>query len=154
VARTYDPSTDTPVNRIRDLIGDVDITNTDVLEGLQDEEITWAYEDAGNNIGLGAARAARKLAARFAQLNDVRAGDYEERFSQRAKQLLDIAKKLETKEGSLAVAPTAGMVEQAELETAQEDTTLVSATFANDQFDNYRAVKPGDVTQKQTVSEE
>lgn len=136
ISITYDPGDlSTPLNRIRDLIGDVDTSVTDPLEGLDDGEITQAYSDTGN-IWAAAALCARKLAMRMARLNDTRAGDYEEKFSQRVKALRDLAADLEARYGAASTSPSAGQVEEAELEEARIDTTLVAPLFRHGKWDN------------------
>lgn len=87
---TGDPSV-SHRDAIRFLIGDTD--STDQL--LQDEEIDWLHENAGNSIYQGAHDACHALAAKFTRLATSKSvGDLSISYADRARAFLDLSEQI------------------------------------------------------------
>lgn len=125
-------------DELRLLVGDTDTTD----EQLSDAEYSYILTNFGSGQ-LGAAQAARMLAAKYARLRDVSVGDVSESASQMFEHYRALADQLDTKTASLAL-PTFGGVDVAAVEQANADASQVQPAFKRDQFNNPRANNKND----------
>lgn len=125
-------------DELRLLVGDTDLTD----EQMSDAEYQYVITNFGSGQ-LGAAQAARMLAAKYARLRDVSVGDVSESASQMFDHYEALAAKLEQKSASLAL-PTMGGVDVTAVEAASADASQVQPAFKRDQFDNPRGVASND----------
>lgn len=135
---TYDPENDS-TDAVRFLIGDIDATSSDDPV-LSDAEINFALTTVNNDTFRAAALCCRALAARYATLVDTRFESIDERFSQRQKAYLDLAKRLDAQakifgSGGLGF-PIAGGISEGDMETVRADTDRVKPAFTMRMFEN------------------
>lgn len=122
------------LNTVRLLIGD--IISTDPL--LQDEEITFALEQAGQSVYGAASWACRVIAAGFARLVDTQLdGALESKYSDRIKhytlmsqQLMDLGKSV----GGKGMGVFGGGISNIAIRTAEADVDRPSPAFKRNQF--------------------
>jgi hypothetical protein len=135
MAITYDPTLATAKDRVRFYIGDTD-TTADVSEALDDGEITFALTNQGDER-QAAILCGESLLARWARFVDVKAADYEERFSQRVVGLTAALERLRAR-GTAYALPVAGGWEVAKVEAQQDDTARIPPSFERGMLDNPR----------------
>lgn len=130
---TYDPNIDTPLDRVRFLIGD---TNTNARL-FSDEEIR-AILAAEPDTESAAVELLLSLAARLSTLVDKSVGDLRISYSQRAANYRQMAKDLATRSaagtGSIPV-PYAGGISKADKETRRRNNDRVTPGFAKGAMD-------------------
>ena len=136
MAVTYDPACSADKDKVRALIGDTTAYDPTPDESLDDQEITFALTKSGSEIYAAASFACRMLRAKLARFCDVKATDYSEAFSQRAKQLAELQKDLDRQALLGGTEVSAGGIEVSDFETADEDTTLVQPSFKVGMTDN------------------
>lgn len=128
----FDPA-DSPVDSVRFLIGDTDLS----APQLSDGEIQFAlYQNA--NVYAAAAICARALSARYARRVDTRFETVESKYSQLRDNYEMLARSLDAqakKKGTLG-APIAGGISRAEVEAAQADMNRVKPFFYDNLFQN------------------
>ena len=128
----FDPA-DSPVDSVRFLIGDTDLS----APQLSDGEIQFAL-DQNANIYAAAAICARALSARYARRVDTRFETVESKYSQLRDNYEMLARSLDAqakKKGTLG-APIAGGISRAEVEAAQADMNRVKPFFYDNLFQN------------------
>lgn len=121
------------LNAVRLLLGDNDTTDQQV----QDEEITFALAQTGNNVYYAAAWTARTLAGKYSRYVDTDLdGQLSENYSQLQTHYQNLSERLEYQGkkagGILGVA--AGGISRAAIEVAQEDTDRLKPRIKRDQF--------------------
>jgi hypothetical protein len=122
------------LNTVRLLIGD--IIETDPL--LQDEEIIFALDQAGQNVYGAASWACRVIASTFARAVDTQLdGALESKFSDRIKhytlmsqQLMDLGKSV----GGKGMGVFGGGISNAAIKVAELDTDRPEPAFKRGQF--------------------
>lgn len=127
-----DPSA-SDLDQVRFLVGDTDSTD----ELLQDEEINWLLTEYPT-VYVAAAEAAKAIASKFARLADTNIeGAVSVKYSQRQKQFLQLAVRLEEKadSGGGIAAPFVSGVSQGEMEAVRQDEDRVPSRFYRGKFD-------------------
>lgn len=137
MAATYGGDPDDPIDRIRLLVGDTDVT--DPL--LQDEEIEFLVANEGP-VYHAAAAAADAIAAKLARKVDTRVGGISKSNSQATEHYLKLAKRLRGQQALQAVPFYAGGLSEAEKQTDAQDSDLPRSEFTRDLHDNPRAADP------------
>jgi hypothetical protein len=124
------------LNSTRLLVGDTDSSD----QQLQNEEITFALAQNGNNVYLASAYCCRLLASKYARLVDTQLdGALEAKYSDRVKhynllytQLIDLSKKV----GGKGLGLYAGGISVIDVESAEANPDRVKPAFKVGQFDN------------------
>jgi hypothetical protein len=115
--------TSAPKEEVRFLVGDT--VQADPL--VTDEEIGYALNMQNSPIGA-AVMTCRAIAAKFSRLADKSVGDLRISLSQKNKQYLEMADKLQRQAGILSV-PYAGGMSMAEKESQAQDTGSTQPAF-------------------------
>ena len=127
------------LNSVRLLVGDTD-TNDQLV---QNEEITFALGQTGDNIYYAAAWVCRSIAAKFSRMVDTQLdGALSANYSDRAKQYQQLAVQVENqgkKTSGKSLGVFAGGISNSDMSVANQDTDRVKPTFAIHQFDNVEA---------------
>ena len=139
---SYSSALTTNVDKVRWLCGDRD-TNDQLIEN---EEITFALSESGNNLYRAAAMACRAIAAKlFNSLTlDKAPGSVSYDAAERAQGFLDLAAELETKatmSGS-AAGIFAGGISISDKQTREDDTDRVRPGFTSDLHRNRPLLNP------------
>lgn len=114
-------------NAVRFLIGDMD----EAAPQLTSAEITFALDQANDNVTLAAAICARALAARYARMVDTKFETIESNYSQLRTNYEALARQLtaEAKRAGGMGLPVAGGVSRADVASADADTDRVRPFF-------------------------
>lgn len=126
---TYDSNLDAPLNEVRFLIGDTDVTH----QLMADEELNYLISSSSSTL-MAAASACRALAAKFARRVHEEVGDLRLAANQMYEHYRQMAIDLSAQGASLAV-PSAGGVYTAEKEAYAADTTVVQPVFSRGMHD-------------------
>lgn len=127
------------LNSVRLLVGDTDTTD----QLVQDEEITFALGQTGDNIYYAAAWVCRTIAAKFSRMVDTQLdGALQANYSDRAKQYQQLAVQVENqgkKTSGKSLGVFAGGISNNDMSVANQDEDRVKPAFAINQFDNVEA---------------
>lgn len=127
------------LNSVRLLVGDTD-TNDQLV---QNEEITFALGQTGDNIYYAAAWVCRSIAAKFSRMVDTQLdGALSANYSDRAKQYQQLAVQVENqgkKTSGKSLGVFAGGISNSDMSVANQDSDRVKPAFAIHQFDNVEA---------------
>lgn len=121
------------LNSVRLLVGDTDTNDQQV----QDEEITFALSQTGDNIYYAAAWVARTLASKYSRLVDTDLdGILAESYSQLQVHYKTLAGELEFqgKKAGAALGVAAGGISKATMEAVEDNTDRVKPRIRRDQF--------------------
>lgn len=138
---TYDPTNlgrttaSERLDSVRFLIGD---TNTNDQQ-VQDEEISFALEESGDNIYYAASWTARGIASKFArQVTTDLDGQLKVEYSDLAKQYYSLADQLEYqgKKSGGSMGMVAGGISRTDVETNRKLGDRVKPSFRRDQHKN------------------
>jgi len=141
MAWSYDPTdlnTTTAAGRlnvVRLLTGD---TNTEDQQ-VQDEEVTFALAENGNNVYYSGAWTARAIASKYSrQVTTEISGALKAQYSDLAKQYKTLADDLEYqgKTSGAAVGVLAGGITKSGIELVRANTNRVEGSFRRDRFKN------------------
>lgn len=135
---TYDgtPGTDTDAERrdaVRLLVGDTD-TNDQLVT---DEEITFALDQADDNVYAASGTIARSISALYSRRADTSIEGVSVSYSQRASQYEALAVKLERdakRKGAALGTPTAGGISISEMDSAEDNDDRPTPAFRRNQF--------------------
>lgn len=127
------------LNSVRLLVGDTDSTD----EQVQDEEITFALAQVGDNVYYAASWIANVLASKYSrrvttELDGALRADYSDLANQYRK-LASQLRQDATRFSGTALGVEAGGIRIAEINTARQDETRVQSNFRMDRFDNPQA---------------
>lgn len=117
-------------DEVRFLVGDTDSDH----QLVTDEEIAYAVAQEANNRAA-AARVARALAAKFSRLVDYAVGDLKYSYSQRVRQLRELATELTTDSGMASARPYCGGISVDDKDTVEQDTDRVEPAFSKGMHD-------------------
>lgn len=120
-----------PRDAVRFLLGDTDQANPQ----LDDSEIAYLLDQAGNDPTNAAVLGANALAASYARLADKSVGDLSISYSQVSKNYKDLADRLSV-QGLAAVPPYLGAIEVANATARETDTSLAQPQFRLGMMDN------------------
>lgn len=127
------------LNSVRLLVGDTDTSD----QLVQNEEITFALGQTGDNIYTAAAWVCRSIAAKFSRMVDTQLdGALQASYSDRAKQYQQLAVQVEAqgkKTSGKSLGVFAGGISNSGVAVANEDPDRVKPAFAINQFDNVEA---------------
>lgn len=137
MAATYGADPNEPIDRIRLLTGDTDVT----APLLQDEEIEFLVANEGP-IYMAAAAAADAIAGKFARKVDTRVGGISKSNSQATDHYLKLAKRLRSQQAEQAVSFYAGGLSKAEKRADAQDSDLPQPDFTRELHDNPYAGDP------------
>ena len=129
---TYDVTTNR--GKTRFLCGDTD--SADAI--LQDDEIDFCIDQAGNNFGA-AAIACEAIAAEFSRKADKQVGDLRISLSQKAEAYGKRAADLRRR-GNVLCVPTVGGVSIADKDEQRDDTDRVTPSFARGLHESSEAI--------------
>jgi len=141
MAWSYDPTdldTSTAsgrLNVVRLLVGDTDTSDQQV----QNEEITFALSENGNNVYYSAAWVARSISNKYArQVNIDLDGQLSADYSDLSRQYNRLADQLEYqgKKSGAVLGMVAGGMSKAQMEGIRQNTDRFQPAFRRDQFDN------------------
>ena len=121
------------LNSVRLLVGDTDTNDQQV----QDEEITFALSQTGDNIYYAAAWVARTLASKYSRLVDTDLdGILAESYSQLQVHYKTLAGELEFqgKKAGATLGVAAGGISKATMEAVEDNTDRVKPRIRRDQF--------------------
>lgn len=128
------------LNSVRLLVGDTDTTD----QLVQNEEITFALAQVGDNIYYAGSWVCRVIAAKFSRMVDTKLdGALSANYSDRAKQFQQLATQIEAqgkKTSGKALGVFGGGISVADMALANEDPDRVKPAFNIGQFDNLEAV--------------
>tara|TARA_R110000782_G_scaffold10038_1_gene31595 strand:+ start:115 stop:570 length:456 start_codon:yes stop_codon:yes gene_type:complete len=123
------------LNVVRLLVGD---TNT-VDQQVQDEEVTFALSENGNNVYYSGAWTSRAIASKYSrQVTTELSGALKAQYSDLAKQYKVLADSLEYqgKTSGAAVGILAGGITESGIKAVREDTNRIEGSFRRDRFKN------------------
>lgn len=142
---SYDPNTLNTttsagrINTVRLLVGDTDTTD----QLVQNEEITFALSQTGDNVYYAAVWICRAIAAKFSRLvTTTLDGALSADYSDKAKQYNQLAIQIESqgkKTSGKALGISAGGISVAAMGVANSDPDRVKPAFGVRQFDNTEA---------------
>lgn len=140
MAWTYSsaPGTSTASGRrdaVRMLVGDTDTND----QQIQDEEIAFALDQAGDGVYQAAAIAARAIAGKYARRVDTDFETVSASYSQRQKHYLSLAVKLDRQailQGGGIGTPVMGGISESEMDSVEDDDDRVESAFRRKQFRN------------------
>lgn len=124
------------LDAVRHLVGDVDKDDPQV----QNEEITFALGQAGDDVYAAAAITARSIAARYGRLVDTAVDQtgISAKYSQRQKHYHDLSTEMEKQSkryGSTGLGmPDAGGLSLSEIQSVEEDPDRVPSMFTVDEI--------------------
>ena len=128
------------LNSVRLLVGDTDTSD----QLVQNEEITFALAQVGDNVYYAGSWICKAIAAKFSRMVDTQLdGALSAKYSDRVKQyqLLSIQIEAQGKKTSgKALGAFGGGISVIDMTSAREDTDRVKPAFTIDQFDNVEAV--------------
>lgn len=123
------------LNAVRLLLGDTDTLDQQV----QNEEITFALEQANNNVYYAAAWSARVVAGKYSRkVNTSIDGVLRADYSDLVAQYSSLADRLEYqgKKSGAALGVTAGGISKATITAVRSNTDRVEGSFRRDRFHN------------------
>ena len=127
------------INTVRLLVGDTDTTD----QLVQNEEITFALSQTGDNVYYAAVWICRAIAAKFSRMvTTTLDGALSANYSDRAKQYTQLAIQIEAqgkKTSGKALGISAGGISVAAMDLANATTDRVPPAFGVTQFDNVEA---------------
>ena len=127
------------INTVRLLVGDTDTTD----QLVQNEEITFALSQTGDNVYYAAVWICRAIAAKFSRMvTTTLDGALSANYSDRAKQYTQLATQIEAqgkKTSGKALGVSAGGISVAAMDLANATTDRVTPAFGVTQFDNVEA---------------
>ncbi len=127
------------INTVRLLVGDTDTTD----QLVQNEEITFALSQTGDNVYYAAVWICRAIAAKFSRMvTTTLDGALSADYSDRAKQYTQLAIQIEAqgkKTSGKALGISAGGISVAAMGVANATTDRVKPAFGVRQFDNTEA---------------
>ena len=141
MAWSYDPTdlnTTTAsgrLNTVRLLVGDTDTLD----QQKQNEEITFALSQNGNNVYYSGAWVARAIASKYSRkVNTELSGALKADYSDLSKQykLLADALEYQGKTSGAAVGVLAGGITKSGVEAVRADTNRIEGSFRRDRFKN------------------
>jgi hypothetical protein len=137
MAWSYNEDLPRNLDVVRFNVGDTDAED----QLLQDGEIEYLLSDSGDNVLLASARAADRIAAKFARQAAIELGDFAEEAQQKAQAYEALADtlRMESSSGSgvgSAPIPRAGGITTDSKDAVEEDTGIVQPRFKRDMFDN------------------
>jgi|TARA_B110000908_G_scaffold103887_1_gene122305 hypothetical protein len=141
MAWSYDPTDlDTTtasgrLNTVRLLVGDTDTLD----QQKENEEITFALAENGNNVYYAGAWTARAIASKYSrQVNTEISGALKADYSDLAGQYKTLADSLEYqgKTSGAAVGVLAGGITKSGIEAVRADTNRIEGSFRRDRFKN------------------
>lgn len=145
MAWTYNPSdlntttTNGRLYTVRLLVGDTETTD----QLVQDEEITFALSQVGNNVYFAASYVCKLIAAKFSRMVDTQLdGALRANYSDRSKQYNLLALQIESlgkKTSGKALGVFAGGISVTEVNNAENYPDRVDPAFVIGQFDNLEA---------------
>jgi hypothetical protein len=133
---TYSDPSNSPSDAVRFLVGDTDTSNA----ALQDEEISFALAQVGNDTYLAAALCARALAGKYASMVDTTFESVSSEYSSLRDNYNTLAINLEKqskKYGTRGLGiPTAGGLTYSDIRANDLNDDRVQPKFKQDQFAN------------------
>lgn len=127
------------INTVRLLVGDTDTTD----QLVQNEEITFALSQTGDNVYYAAVWICRAIAAKFSRMvTTTLDGALSANYSDKAKQYNQLAVQVEAqgkKTSGKALGVSAGGISVAAMDLANATTDRVKPAFGVRQFDNTEA---------------
>jgi hypothetical protein len=127
------------INTVRLLVGDTDTTD----QLVQNEEITFALGQTGDNVYYAAVWICRAIAAKFSRMVTTQLdGALSANYSDKAKQYNQLAIQIEAqgkKTSGKALGISAGGISVAAMQLANADPDRVKPAFSVTQFDNVEA---------------
>ena len=138
---SYDPTNlDTTtasgrLNSVRLLVGDTDTLD----QQKQNEEITFALSQNGNNVYYSGAWIARAIASLYSRrVNTELSGALKADYSELSKQYKTLADTLEYqgKTSGAAIGVLAGGITKSRVEAVRADTNRIEGSFRRDRFKN------------------
>lgn len=127
------------INTVRLLVGDTDTTD----QLVQNEEITFALSQTGDNVYYAAVWICRAIAAKFSRMvTTTLDGALSANYSDKAKQYNQLAVQVEAqgkKTSGKALGVSAGGISVAAMDLANATTDRVTPAFGVTQFDNVEA---------------
>lgn len=141
MAWSYDPTdldTSTAsgrLNVVRLLLGDTDTNDQQV----QNEEVTFALSENGNNLYYSAAWVARTLSNKYARRVNIELdGQLSADYSDLSGQYSKLADKLEYqgKKSGAVLGMVAGGMSKVQMDNVRQNTDRVQPSFRRDQFSN------------------
>ena len=138
---SYDPTNlDTTtasgrLNSVRLLVGDTDTLD----QQKQNEEITFALSQNGNNVYYSGAWIARAIASLYSRrVNTELSGALKADYSELSKQYKTLADTLEYqgKTSGAAIGVIAGGITKSRVEAVRADTNRIEGSFRRDRFKN------------------
>ena len=141
MAWSYDPTDlDTTtasgrLNTVRLLVGDTDTLD----QQKENEEITFALAENGNNVYYAGAWTARAIASKYSrQVNTEISGALKADYSDLASQYKTLADSLEYqgKTSGAAVGVLAGGITKSGIKAVRADTNRIEGSFRRDRFKN------------------
>lgn len=127
------------INTVRLLVGDTDTTD----QLVQNEEITFALSQTGDNVYYAAVWICRAIAAKFSRMVTTQLdGALSANYSDKAKQYTQLAIQIEAqgkKTSGKALGISAGGISVAAMDLANATTDRVTPAFGVTQFDNVEA---------------
>ena len=127
------------INTVRLLVGDTDTTD----QLVQNEEITFALSQTGDNVYYAAVWICRTIAAKFSRMvTTTLDGALSANYSDKAKQYNQLAVQIEAqgkKTSGKALGVSAGGISVSAMDLANATTDRVTPAFGVTQFDNVEA---------------
>lgn len=127
------------INTVRLLVGDTDTTD----QLVQNEEITFALSQTGDNVYYAAVWICRAIAAKFSRMvTTTLDGALSANYSDKAKQYNQLAVQIEAqgkKTSGKALGVSAGGISVSAMDLANATTDRVTPAFGVTQFDNVEA---------------
>jgi hypothetical protein len=127
------------INTVRLLVGDTDTTD----QLVQNEEITFALSQTGDNVYYGAVWICRAIAAKFSRLvTTTLDGSLSANYSDKAKQYNQLAVQIEAqgkKTSGKSLGISAGGISVSDMTVVNATTDRVKPAFSINQFDNPEA---------------
>jgi hypothetical protein len=123
------------LNSIRLLVGDTETAD----EQIQNEEITFALLESGNNVYYAAAWAARAISSKFSRkVTTNLSGALSANYSDLAKQYKRLADDLEYqgKTSGAVIGVLAGGITKSGIEAVRSNTNRIEGSFRRDRFRN------------------
>jgi len=128
---TYDPSLANPLDEVRFALGDVIVEPAESAL-LSDEEIGALLAVHDNHVGRAALAAAKSLAARFARLTTMSAGDTSVSMGELAERYRTLVADLQRglARGTGGGLPYAGGISRTDKASREDNTDRVEPSFA------------------------
>jgi orotate phosphoribosyltransferase-like protein len=123
------------LNTVRLLVGDTDTLD----QQTQNEEVTFALAENGNNVYYAAAWVARAISSKYSRRVTTQLdGALSANYSDLAKQYKQLADDLEYqgKTSGAAIGVLAGGITKSSIEAARANTNRIEGSFRRDRFRN------------------